>query len=151
MQCLFRLIKVAVLTIPTTSVIAAEPDQILTCLVHGETSYGKRELSLTVVPPESEDRGGLWVLDQKNLPKTLVDTVVGVGAIQVDYGSHQERRDLLFLTVGNSNGSSHVVLWNRDGIYSHPNMAVIDIWKENVSISVMESVEPQPFLTGTCE
>ena len=128
----------------------AESSSILTCTISGDPKLGKRVVKLTVVPPKSNERFNLWALTEEHEPETLIKQAVGVGRVQVDYGRHTEQSDLIFLRVGNENGSSHVAFWLRGGVFQHPNFIIIDVWESDIPIHLMESVEPQPYLTGNC-
>lgn len=140
----------ATLLLLLTQVAAAESSRILTCTVSGDSKLGQRVVKLTIVPPKSNEHLNLWALTEEHQPGVLIKQSVGVGRVQVDYGGHTEQRNLLFLTVGNENGSSHVAFWLREGVFQHPNFIIVDIWKPDIPIRLMESVESQPYLTGNC-
>ncbi|WP_146218715.1 hypothetical protein [Halomonas sp. LBP4] len=133
-----------------TQVAAAESSRILTCTVSGDSKLEQRVVKLTVIPPKPNENLNLWALTEKNEPGVLIKQAVGKGEIEVDYGGHTERRDLFFLSIGNENGSSHVAFWLREGVFQHPNFIIVDVWKPDISVQLMESVEPQPYLTGNC-
>lgn len=129
---------------------AAESSKILTCTVTGDSRLGERVVELSIVPPKDDERLNLWALTNEHKPGVLIREAVGVGSVQVDYGGHIERRDLIFLNIGNENGSSHVAFWLREGVFQHPNFVIIDVWAPDIPIRLMESVESQPYLTGNC-
>ena len=138
--------------ISNVSVAAAEDLQILTCDVIGSQKHGDnpRTMTLTIIPPSNDERGYLWHLDQDNNPGHVLVFGSAVGEIQVDYGSYTERRDLIFINVGNSDGSSHKAFWIRSGVMQHPSFLSINIWDEDIPIYLMDTSQAQPMLTGNC-
>ena len=134
-----------------TPIMAASTSEILTCTASGESKLGERIVHLTIVPPKDEEHLNLWALTQEHEPGLLVRKAVGIGSIKINYGSHKEQRDLIFLNIGNENGASQVAFWLREGAYKHPNFIIVDVWKDDIPIKMMESVEPQPYLTGHCQ
>lgn len=130
---------------------AAERLKVLDCRASGPSKTGERVVEFTMIPPNSGEDLSLWTFTEDDRPGQLVKSGVARGEIQVDYGSHSERHNLVFLTVGNSNGKSHVAFWLRSGVFQHPNFVIVDIWDPEIPVQVMESVEPQPYLTGNCE
>lgn len=130
---------------------AAEPLKVLDCRVTGPSKIGERVVEFTIIPPKSSERLSLWTFTEDDRPDQLVKSGAARGEIQVDYGSHSERHDLIFLAVGNPNGTSHVAFWLRSGVFRHPNFVIVDIWDPEIPVQVMESVEPQPYLTGNCK
>lgn len=143
-------IVVATMLLMLTQAVAAESFSSLTCTVRGDSELGQRVIELSIVPPKPNDRFNLWALTEENEPGALIKQAVGKGEIEVDYGSHTERRDLYFLIIGNRNGSSHVAFWMQEGVFQHPNFIVVDVWEPDIPVQLMESVEPQPYLTGNC-
>lgn len=137
--------------ISLTQVGAAETLQVLECRATGSSESGQRVVKFMIVPPKSNERLNLWMFTEDDRPDQLVKSDVAQGEIQIDYGSHTERHDLIFLKVGNAKGSSHVAFWLRSGVFQHPNFVVVDIWDPEIPVQLMESVEPQPYLTGNCE
>lgn len=129
---------------------AAEPLKVLECRATGPSKVGERVVKFTIIPPKSGERLSLWTLTKNDRPDRLIKSGVARGEIQVDYGSHTERHDLVFLTVGNTNGASHVAFWLRSGVFQHPNFVIADIWDPEIPVQLMESVEPQPYLKGNC-
>lgn len=140
----------ALWTLSAVQAGAAEPLKVLDCRATGPSKVGERVVEFTIIPPRSSDRLSLWTLTEDDRPDQLVKFGVARGEIQVDYGSHTERHDLVFLTVGNSNGASHVAFWLRSGVFQHPNFVIVDIWDPEIPVQLMESVEPQPYLRGNC-
>lgn len=130
---------------------AAESLKVLDCRATGPSKTGERVVEFTIMPPRSGGGLSLWTFTEDDRPDQLVKSSVARGEIQVDYGGHSERHDLVFLTVGNPNGTSHVAFWLRSGVFQHPNFVIVDIWDPEISVQVMESVEPQPYLTGNCK
>jgi len=137
--------------------------KILKCKVEGDhgmpgldNMLGKRVLELIIVPPSKDQFPfgdqilDLWIVKENGEPKTLVKRFVGVGSIEVNYGSYSETRELTFLQIGKG-GTSHVAVWTRKGLFEHPNFLRVNVWDKDKPIWVMESVEPSPFLTGHCE
>lgn len=138
-------------TIPLTQAGAAETLKVLECQATGPSKLGERLVEFTIIPPISNERFSLWTLTEEDQPDQLVKSGVAKGEIQIDYGGHTERRDLIFLKVGNMNGSSHVAFWLRSGVFQHPNFVIVDIWDPEIPVQVMESIEVHPYLTGNCE
>lgn len=134
--------------IPTT---VSGSSRVLTCTVNGASMVGQRVVHLTIVPPKDNERYNLWALTDEHQPGLLIREAVGVGTVQVDYGAHEECQDLIFLNIGDEKGSSHIAFWLMEGVYRHPNFIVIDLWKPDIPIRLMETVEPQPYLAGNCE
>jgi len=134
----------------TTRSVAADSEAILTCTVTGESKIGTRVVNLKVVPPKAGEWFHLWALTDEHEPGHLLKNTVGVGTVEVDYGGYIERRDLVFLQIGTEGGSSHVAFWLRKGVFEHANFLIIDIWDPSIPIHLVESVEPEPFLSGNC-
>lgn len=129
---------------------AEETLNVLDCRVTGPSKTGERVVEFTIIPPKSSERLSLWTLTEDNRPDQMIKSGVARGEIQVDYGGHSERRDLVFLSVGNTNDASHVAFWLRSGVFQNPNFVIVDIWDPEIPVQVMETVEPQPYLTGNC-
>jgi len=117
----------------------------------GLSKTGERVVEFKIISPSSSECLSLWTFSEDDRPDQLIKAGVARGEIQVDYGNHSERHDLVFLRVGNPNGTSHVAFWLRSGVYRHPNFVIVDIWDPEIPVQMMESVEPQPYLTGSCK
>jgi len=140
----------ALSTVAVMQAGAAEPLKVLECRATGPSKVGERVVEFTIIPPKSGEGLSLWTLTKNDRPDRLIKSGVARGEIQVDYGSHRERHDLVFLTVGNTNGASHVAFWLRSGVSQHPNFVIADIWDPEIPVQLIESVEPQPYLKGNC-
>lgn len=140
----------ALLLFSLMRVSAADTLELLECRATGPSKIGERVVEFTIIPPKSNERLDLWTLTEDEQSGQKIKSGVAKGEIQIDYGGHSERRDLIFLKVGNTNGVSHVAFWLRSGVSQHPNFVIVDIWDPEIPVQVMESVEPQPYLTGNC-
>lgn len=144
--CVFAISMVA-----TVRADAPQPLKVLDCRATGPSKAGERVIEFTIIPPKPGGNLSLWTLTEDDQPDKLIKSGVAKGEIEVDYGSHSERHDLVFLSVGNRNGASHVAFWFRSGVLQHENFVVVDIWDPEIPVQVMESAEPQPYVTGHCK
>ncbi len=134
----------------------------LVCSFSKETDYGSRKLKVTVIPPKDfsyDNDRSLFALGTCCTEEELIENPVaikasgiGIGRVEVKYGYSTESdiSDLYFLKVGTKDGSSHVAFWFSKGAMQHANFIIVDVWENNISAKLMESVEPEPYITGSC-